>query len=133
MSIETFDQIQATTVFALLACIGSFLTWITMILLEIFETDRNWWAIFYSVMGALLSAWFAVGFFMILLGIEVESESYFRPMLVVLVSLYTGGGVMIYRSRTRDSIIIKQQHIIEDLRKQRNTVDSVIEKSNVME
>lgn len=104
------------TLFALISCTISLITWLVILYLEVRNPDRNYWIVFYVTLSILVTAWFSGGFFLIETGIPVSTETYFRPLLPVLVALFTAGGVFVYHARLQHITITRQQVIIEQMR-----------------
>jgi len=109
------DQETAVTTFVLLATFVSLLTWLVMLALEIGSRDRNYWLIFYILLGALLSLYFSIGYGLILAERDVNTAEYFRPMFSVLIFFFTGSGVFVYREREQSKVITHQQQLIKEL------------------
>lgn len=119
------SQDSVTTIFALVACVISLTTWVVILLMEARNSDRNYWIIFYILLSILVTAWLAGGYFLILMGNEVETKTYFRPLLPILVALFTASGVFVYLSRLQHITIARQQVIIEQMKKRVDQLSAI--------
>ena len=115
MIFSSFEQETAVTLFVFVVTLISATTWIVMVALELSSRDRDYWLVFYMMLGALMTVYFAVGYGLILYGREVRTADYFRTMISVLFFFFTGSGVFVYREREQSKVIAHQQQLIKEL------------------
>lgn len=117
ISFQIIDEPRVVTVFAAAVCLVSAITVFAVIASEAMNRDRSYLLIGYLVMSLATIGWFFTGFVAILFGVEINTATYFRPVVPFLVMLFTGSIVFVYRSRLCHNTIIHQQHIIDEMKK----------------
>lgn len=88
------------TVFALAVCLLSAFTVIILILFEASSKHRSYSMIALLIIALFVLSWFSAGFIAILSGVAINTAFYFRGMLSVLICLFTGSLVFVYRSKS---------------------------------
>ena len=87
------------TLFALMTSMASAATFVVMVIMEARRKDTAVAVLFLFTLSLFVCVWFAAGYLLILAGHPLDAALYFRPMLSVLMAVFTGTAVTLTRSR----------------------------------
>lgn len=102
ITLSSLVQVTVVNAFALIVCTLSAITWVVIGAKYAKERGLSLQTApltAYFMLGAFLSAYFGLGYALILGGVSLSPETYFRPMLLILIPAYTTSGVFLYLDR----------------------------------
>lgn len=109
---------QIDTSAAILACITagiSTITWLVLLVLTVKQRQVRWRVVAIYVLSALVSGWITIGYVYIILEQPFDPVSAFRPVMPVLLALFTSFGVSAYQHDARSATLEQLQRQLDEL------------------
>lgn len=128
MLTDVLFEEHLVTAFAFGTFFVSSITVFMIIVSEMFSKDRSNLMLSYFMACLFVLVWFTVGYGAILFDNSVNPETYFRPMIPMLSTLFTGSLVFVYRSKLCSQTITHLKGVIIELK--RNIKDAPMTKND---